>query len=133
MEAAENKKIIQEMFAEMARGNLTALLDTMADDARWTIIGTTRFSGTYEGKQQIIEKLLAPLAAEIDGGFSLTPENFLADGNFVVMQARGQATTRTGKPYNNIYCMVYRLANGKIQEGTEYLDTEVLTSAFGSP
>lgn len=131
MTAAENKTIIQNMFAEMAKGNLNAFLDTMADDARWTIIGTTKFSGTYQGKQQILEKLLGPLAEEVDGGFTLTPENFLADEDHVVIQARGQANTKTGKPYNNTYCLVYRLANGKIQEGTEYLDTEVLTSAFG--
>jgi uncharacterized protein len=49
----------------------------------------------------------------------------------VVVEGRGQATTKTGKPYNNTYCFVFRLANGKIQALTEYLDTEVITAAFG--
>jgi len=132
MSATDNKQIIENMFAEMGKGNLEIFLDTMADDAQWTIIGSTKFSGTYRGKQQILENLLSPLAMEVDGGFDLTPDNFLADGDHVVIQAHGQAMTKTGNAYNNTYCLVYRLAGGKIQEGTEYLDTELVTSAFGS-
>ncbi len=131
MGATENKIIIQNMFAEMAKGNLNAFVETMADDARWTTIGSTRFSGTYQGKAQVLEKLMAPLAQEVDGGFTLTPHNFLADGDYVIIQASGQAKTLAGKSYNNTYCLVYRLANGKIQEGIEYLDTEAVTLAFG--
>jgi hypothetical protein len=47
------------------------------------------------------------------------------------MQARGKATTKSGKSYNNTYCQVFRIVNGKVQEVTEYLDTELVTSAFG--
>jgi hypothetical protein len=34
-------------------------------------------------------------------------------------------------PYNNTYCMVYKVIEGRIQEITEYLDTELVTAAFG--
>jgi ketosteroid isomerase-like protein len=37
----------------------------------------------------------------LEGGVALTPENLIADGDFVAMQARGKSTTKTGKPYNN--------------------------------
>lgn len=47
------------------------------------------------------------------------------------MQAHGKATTKAGKPYNNTYCQVYRITDGKVREVTEYLDTELVTSAFG--
>ena len=32
-----------------------------------------------------------------------------------------------GGTYNNTYCQVFRIANGKVQEVTEYLDTELVT------
>ena len=48
------------------------------------------------------------------------------------MQGHGTATTKTGKPYNNTYCMAWRIAQGKIQEMTEYLDTELVTAALGA-
>ena len=48
------------------------------------------------------------------------------------MEARGETTTTAGVPYNNEYCFVYRLENGAIKEVTEYMDTELVTSALAS-
>ncbi len=131
MGAAENKKLIQDMFAELSKGNAPAFLNAMADDVRFTLIGTTKYSGTFNGKQELINKVLQPLTAQLEGGLTITPENFIADGDFVAMQARGKSTTKSGKSYNNTYCQVFRIADGKVQEVTEYLDTELVTSAFG--
>ena len=131
MGAAENKQLIQNMFAELSKGNAEAFLGNMADNVRFTLSGTTKFSGTFNGKQELVSKLLAPLTAQLEGGISLTPDNFIADGEYVAMQARGKATTKSGKSYNNTYCQVFRIVNGKVQEVTEYLDTELVTSAFG--
>lgn len=131
MGAAENKELVRNMFAELSKGNAEAFLGAMADNVRFTIIGTSKYSGTYNGKQEVINKLLAPLGAQIEGGLSITPDNFIAEGDFVAMQARGKAMSKNGKPYNNTYCQIFRIANGKVQEMTEYLDTELVTSAFG--
>jgi len=131
MGAAENKQLIQDMFAALSKGNAEAFLGNMADDVRFTIIGTSKYSGTCNGKQELIGKVLGPLSAQLEGGIALTPDNFIAEGDHVVMQAHGKATTKTGKPYNNTYCHVFRIASGKVQEVTEYLDTELITSAFG--
>jgi ketosteroid isomerase-like protein len=131
MGAAENKQLMQHIFGEFDKGNPEPFLANMADDIRWTIIGTTKFSGTYQGKQTVIDKLLTPLIAQLDGPIRVTAERFIAEGDYVVMQGRGTATTKMGKPYNNTYCLVWRLVNGKVQEMTEYLDTELVTAAFG--
>ena len=132
MGTAENKQLMQHIFAEFAKGNPEPFLEHMADDIRWTIIGTTKFSGTFQGKQVVIDKLLTPLMAQLAGPISLTADRFIAEDDYVVMQGHGTATTKTGKPYNNTYCMVWRLAQGKLQEMTEYLDTELVTIAFGT-
>ena len=131
MGAAENKQLIQNMFAELSKGNAEAFLGNMADDVRFTIIGTTKYSGTFNGKQELLSKLLGPLSSQLEGGLTITPDNFIADGDYVAMQARGKSQTKTGKSYNNTYCQVFRLANGKVKEVVEYLDTELVTSAFG--
>ena len=131
MGAAENKELIRNMFAELSKGNAEAFLATLADNVRFTIIGTTKYSGTFNGKQEFIAKVLAPLSAQLEGGISLTPDNLIADGDYVAMQARGKSNTKGGGTYNNTYCHVFRIANGKVQEATEYLDTELVTRAFG--
>ena len=131
MGEAENKKLIQDMFAELSKGNAQAFLNNMADDVQFTIMGTTKYSGTCNGKQELLSKVLGPLSAQIEGGLTITPDNFIAEGDFVAMQARGKSTTKTGKSYNNTYCQVFRIVNGKVQQVTEYLDTELVTAAFG--
>ncbi len=131
MGAAENKQFIINTFAELSKGNGEAFLGALADDIRFTIIGTSKYSGTFKGKQELISKLLAPLNAQVEGGMAITPDNLIAEGDFVVMQARGKALSKNGQRYDNTYCHVFRFANGKVQEVTEYLDTELITTAFG--
>ena len=131
MSAAENKELIRSMFAELSKGNGQAFLDAMADNIRLTIIGSTKFSATFNGKQELVNKLLTPLSSQLEGGLTITPDNFIAEGDYVAMQARGNSRTKSGGTYNNTYCQVFRIANGKVQEVTEYLDTELVTKAFG--
>lgn len=131
MGAAENKKLMQDMFAELGKGNGDAFLGNMADDIEFTIIGSTKWSGTFKGKKDLVEKLLGPLNAELEGGITITPSNFIADGDTVAMQAQGKSTTKGGKSYDNTYCQVFTFKDGKVQRVTEYLDTELVTTAFG--
>ena len=85
MGAPENKQLIQHMFAELNKGNLEAFLGVMAEDIRWTIIGTTKYSGTFQGKQEILDKLWAPLTAQLAGPFIATVERLIAEDDYVVM------------------------------------------------
>jgi uncharacterized protein len=129
MGASENKELVRTIFAS---SNPTALLDAMADDVKFTLTGTTKYSGSFNSKQELVAKLFEPLFAALDeNGIRLTPDNLIADGEFVVMQSRGKATGKNRLPYNNTYCHVFRVANGKICEITEYLDTELVTKVFG--
>jgi ketosteroid isomerase-like protein len=129
MGAAENKQAVRKM--REAKG-LDALLATMSDDVRWTIIGTTKYSGTMNGKQEIVDKLLRPIFAELESMGSNTVDNVIAEDDYVVVQTHAAGRkTKTGNAYNNTYCLVYRVIDGKIKEITEYCDTELITAAFG--
>ena len=70
------------------------------------------------------------MRSKIAGRIKMTGDRFIAEGDSVVVEARGSNTTRTGKTYNNRYCFVFRLSGGKLQEVTEYLDTELLVTAL---
>lgn len=133
MGAAENKQLMQDIFAEMAKGNGKLFVDSMADDFRWTIAGATKWSRTYEGKQTVLSKLLRPLFSQFADTYMATANRFIAEDEYVVVEFRGRATTKAGKPYNNNYCCIYRIADGKLQELTEYLDTELVTAVLEDP
>jgi enamine deaminase RidA (YjgF/YER057c/UK114 family) len=65
--------------------------------------------------------------------YKATALRIIAEGDHVVVEGRGCVTTKAGLPYNNSYCWIYRIAEGKIKEITEYLDTELVTAALGQP
>ena len=132
MDTMANKQLLQDIYAQISKGNLQPLLDSMADDIEWTIIGSTALSGTSRGKQEVIDKLLRPIRARLaDGPIVFQPDRFIAEGEYVVMQARGRATALSGKPYNNTYCIVCRIVDGKLKEMIDYVDTELITTALG--
>jgi ketosteroid isomerase-like protein len=60
MATTDNKQLMQHIFTEAAQGNLEPFLEHMAEDMRWTVIGTTKFSGTLTGKQEVLDKRLTP-------------------------------------------------------------------------
>ena len=129
----ENKQLLQHVFAELAAGNAQPFTDILSDQVQWTITGTTAWSRTFVGKAAVLAELLTPLRARIAGRIQVTADRFIAEGDFVVVEARGRSTTRQGKPYNNSYCWIYRFTNGEVMELTEYLDTALVADALGEP
>jgi uncharacterized protein len=131
MNESPRKQLVRDVFAALARGDVDAFLGKIADDVRWTIQGSTKFSGTYHGKADVVARLLQPLGAELDGHLAITVERLVEEGDRIAVQGHGRSKTKDGKRYDNTYCWVYRIADGRIQEVDEYLDTELVTAAFG--
>ena len=132
-QAVENKKLLQQIFAELSKGNSRPFIEGMAEEFSWTITGTTKWSKKYAGKRAVVEELFGALRATLAPPIVVNAIRFIADENFVAVEARGKNTTKDAKAYNNTYCYVFRLADGKLQEMTEYLDTELVTRALGEP
>jgi uncharacterized protein len=130
---AENKQVIQKIFDGLAEGHTQALVDHLADDACFTIMGTGSWSRSYDGKAVILAELFARLRARIAGQIVITPLRLIAEGDHVVVQAEGRNTTIDGKAYNNTYCNVIRLETGRITEWIEYCDTLLVEKALGHP
>ena len=128
-----NRKLIEGIFAELAQNNRRPFVDALADDVRWSTPGSSVWSRTFTGKQAVLNDLLAMVHAQLVERVRLTVHRILADGDHVVMQATGRATTKKGKPYNNAYCFLFRIAGDKIAEVTEYIDTELAGSALEAP
>src|SRR5437879_4751952 len=107
MGATENKQMILKL---REASGLDALLAAMTEDVRWTIIGTTKYSGTMNGKKEIVDKLIRPISAELESMGSAIVDNVVAEGDYVVVQQHATGRkTKTGNPYNNTYCIVYKL------------------------
>lgn len=115
MSAEENRNLISSIFA----GEIE-FLDQFADDAVWTVPGFKSFNG----KQEIVEKLFGPLENLMESMGSVVPTNMFAEGDQVVVEAHAIGRiTKKGDDYNNHYCLIYKLRDGKIVRLTEYSDT----------
>jgi ketosteroid isomerase-like protein len=133
MSATENKQLMQRIFAGLAKGDGRAFRDSLADDFRWHLTGTTKWSKTYEGKESVLNDLIRPLFAQFADQYTSTAHRFIAEGDYVVIECRGRVTTKAGKPYNNVYCWVCRISGGKLCELMEYMDTELVVTTLGDP
>ncbi len=132
MDAVDNKQLVRQLYAELSKGNTKPFIDCLAEDIRWTVIGTTKFSGTIEGKQNVVNKLFNRVAAQLNGPTKTTINNLIAEGEYVVVESSGQVVTTAGKPYTNTYCEIFRLADGEVKEVTVYLDTALINTVFGA-
>ena len=78
-----------------------------------------------------MEGLLGPLFGQLKAGIASSIEALIAEDDMVVALTLGQAETHDGTPYNNTYCQVLRIADGKIAEVREYMDTALIDAVFG--
>jgi len=95
------------------------------------VTGQYSWSRTFRGKQAFLRDLHGYLATLVAEGRRTIPLRFIAGDDHVVVEARGEMRTRWGLPYNNEYCLIYRLKDGKIVEIREYCDSALTEAVLG--
>jgi ketosteroid isomerase-like protein len=133
MSSSEHAAALRRAFADVGRGNPGTLVELLAPDVVYTLIGNTPLSGTHRGRDQVLRRVFGPLTAALAEPLQFEIRNVVADGERVAMEATSTAPLRSGAAYGNTYCFVFRFAAGRIAELTEYLDTQRVARAFGVP
>ncbi|WP_067574573.1 nuclear transport factor 2 family protein [Nocardia acidivorans] len=126
MNTLENKELLRGIFERMARGDVAALGAALADDCRWVFPGNWSWSGVWEPKTEVLHGLLRPLMTQFADGYRMEADFLLAEQDRVVVQARGYGLTRRGDDYHQTYCLIFRLADGRITEIIEHCDTALV-------
>ena len=136
MSASANKKLMQDIFAAAASPD-TAVRDralftaSLAEDARWVVTGQYSWSHEFRGREAIQNGLMGHFRSFFAERPRTVAFNFIADGNYVAVEARGDNVTKAGLRYDNQYCMVFRIENGKIREIKEYCDSALVERVLG--
>jgi hypothetical protein len=68
VEEKSNREIAEGAFREWQDGT-GHITDLLAEDLRWTIVGRSRASKTYESKERFVGEVLAPFGARFSGPF----------------------------------------------------------------
>jgi len=136
MSAADNKKLVQEIFAiagdpDPAVREKSLLVPNLADDAIWTVTGQYSWSRTFTGKQSIMNDLHGHVRSRLVERGRTIAHRFIADGDIVAVEAKGNNLTKDGQRYDNDYCLVFRFDGGRIKEIREYCDSVLTEKALG--
>ena len=122
--ATDNKQLMERYVAALAAGDADAVRDFFADDATWWLVGDLPISGTWDGRDAIMDEFLATAMAHYEpGSVSLEVTGMLADGDQVTLEWTSRARTAGGEPYENFCIGVFTVRDRRIVAVREYMDT----------
>jgi uncharacterized protein len=92
--------------------------------------GFPYYSGTWRSPQDVVNKLLVPLARDWDG-FSAVADDFIAEGDRVVsLGAYAGINKTTGKAMRAPFAHVWGVSEGKLARFNMYTDTLLIRGAM---
>ena len=118
----ENKAIVQRAFDAWASGTGSPY-DLLADNATWTITGTSLAAKTYPNREAFLTEVIRPFVARMSAGLKPVIREMHADGSTVIVYFDAEGTARDGKPYVNTYAWFLDLQDGKIVKASAFFDS----------
>ena len=130
-QSQQNKALMTRIFDGVAKGDPSLFYERLADDATMTITGEFSWSRVFEGKECIRRDLYGYVRSRLQERGKTQAFHFLADDDWVVVEARGDMLTKEGIPYRNHYCLLFKLIDERIVEMKEYQDSALVERVLG--
>ena len=131
MSAAANKKLVQQVYTDSANRSGTTFVDNLAEDATWIVTGQYSWSHEFRGRDAINNGLMGHFRSF----FAVRPRTWRSTSSRkATMSWSKPAATMSPRPgvrYDNQYCMVWRIEDGKIKEIKEYCDSALVERVLG--
>jgi len=112
MSLADNKKLVMEFFATIAKGDVRSMGRLMTADATWWVAPSTKFSGLY--KKSAFLAIVPGLFEQAAGPLSFRFDEVIAEEDRVSVTAKGNLPMKSGKTYQSDYHFNYFGVNGNI-------------------
>ncbi len=123
MSAEQNKEMVKAAWIAFGKGDLPTAFNHMADNVSWLIPGNIPgVSGVKRGKDEIM-KFAGGVGALFPEGLQTEITRAHATDDAVILELTNRGKVSNGKSYENEYCFVFELENGKIRRIREYVDT----------
>ena len=127
----DNCQAVRSAFESWEQGDTKPFFGLVSVDVRWTVIGSTPISGTYNGKSAFLENAAGKLTTKFAGALVATIVDVRAAGDKVFLQWEGSARTTKDRRYEQTYCWVLTMSGGEVVEALAYLDTELVSAVLG--
>ena len=126
----KNKRLVREALRPFEDGDSGPFFDLIADDVKWTVIGTTPASGVYRSKQEMFDRSIEPLMDRLEDGLKTKFVDMVGEGDKVFLRFEASGVAKTGMPYEQAFCWAMVMRDGRIVEIVDYLDTDLLRRIF---
>ena len=132
MNTEKNIKTIQQMYADFGGGNISGILDVVADNATWIQLGYPDLPfGSNGMTKKEIPGFFKKLADSVDYT-NFEPREFIAEGNKVIVIGYHEGKTKPkGVQFGHEWIMVWKFnEEGKVTYSKVFTDTNELAKGF---
>ena len=125
------RAVLTDYLDALVAGDVERIAQSFAADATWSLHGTIPLSGEKRGRDAIMEFLTGAGSLYQPGTQEFSFGEITADGDRAVLEwnVRGVAAA-TGRSYDNDYCGIFVIRDGRIVGVREYLDTQHAAEAL---
>lgn len=124
------REVVQAHYDAGAKGDLDGMLADLAPDARWTEAAGSPLAGTWVGREQIVERVFAPIGRDWEG-YRFELERLLADGRHAAAVGTYSGTWRaTGKAMRARVVHLWEVDGGRIVRFEQFADTAAMAAAM---
>lgn len=125
MGAEESKKVVMRLFEVMDKRDIEGVLDLLAEDATWWVIGSLpQVSGTHDKKALAL--LLKFMLPAIGDAPKMSVDHVIAEGDYVAAETHTVGKTPKGFEYENRYHFKFEVKDGKLRRVRAYNDTALI-------
>ena len=130
--ANANEQLVLDFFEVLSSGDLEKLREFYHDKSTWEPkVKNIAGAGKHVG-MDIIDKFLAPVRGMFEPGDpKVHVHNMFSRDGWVCVESNSTGKTMDGKTYDNDYCWVFEISNGKIDAMREYMDSHYTAKLFG--
>jgi ketosteroid isomerase-like protein len=125
------REIAEKFISKIESLNFLEAFGMVAADGQYIVIGTTKASRTYHGRQDLFDNLI-PVLSTFREPPKLQFDKPIIDGDRAVLLAKGSGIGATG-PYDQpYYAFITRVRGEAFAEIIEFADTVMIeTGIFG--
>ncbi|HEX5915544.1 MAG TPA: nuclear transport factor 2 family protein [Rubrobacter sp.] len=111
-----NAKLVREGFEAFERGDLEWMGQHIADDVVWHVGGNSKWSGTYEGKEKVLDFFVRQAQAMGGQPPALDIHDVLGGDDHVVVLGTARASAPDGQSAEWKYAQIFHIREGKATE-----------------
>jgi ketosteroid isomerase-like protein len=125
-----NAKLVREGFQAFERGDMEWMGQHLADDIVWHVGGNSKWAGSYEGKEQVLQFFARQAQALGGGPPSLEIHDVLGGDEHVVVLGEARASSPDGQSAEWKYVQVFHVRDGKATEAWGMAENDAAVDPF---